>query len=31
VISSLRGTCLPDHTCSCGPGSSLNPATGKCR
>jgi hypothetical protein len=31
TISSLRGTCLPDHTCSCVSGASLNPATGKCR
>ena len=28
--SSLHGTCLPDGTCSCNPGSSKNPDTGRC-
>jgi hypothetical protein len=30
AVSSLRGHCNPDMTCTCVPGSTLNPATGKC-
>jgi hypothetical protein len=28
--SALRGKCNADRTCTCNPGSTLNPATGKC-
>jgi hypothetical protein len=30
-ISSLEGVCLANGTCSCRPGTELNPATGRCR
>lgn len=31
TISSIHGTCLPDHSCSCSMGSVWNPATGRCK
>jgi hypothetical protein len=31
IISSLRGRCLPDGTCACNAGATLNLETGRCR
>src|SRR5262249_10101982 len=31
LISSIQGSCNQDGTCSCHPGFSINPSTGKCR
>ena len=31
VISSLRGTCLPDGSCACADGSPADPDSGRCR
>jgi hypothetical protein len=31
AISSILGRCTPDRKCVCASGSTLNPATGKCR
>ncbi|MFT3771799.1 MAG: hypothetical protein QM820_40840 [Minicystis sp.] len=30
-ISSIHGTCNPNHTCTCKAGFALNPATGRCK
>jgi hypothetical protein len=31
LISKIHGTCQMDGQCSCHPGFSINPATGKCK
>jgi len=31
MVSALRGHCLPDLTCACAAGFTVNAATGKCR